>query len=1013
MSKFFNRWVRVVPWLVSGLFCLTPIIWFWDRDGFLLNGVDTNFPLDPLVWLARRLYVWNSIVNGGSDFSSSNAGFFFHFVQVFLYRLGLPLQQVELFSLIFWFSAIVLSSYLLSRLLFSGRVLVQLTFICLYTFNIYMFNTWENVKVANLALVAALPFGISTVLLIWKDKFNWKTSLLVVLTGLIISGGGINPSYIITFGLILTLFLFIYSFETDFKIGFRQKFVSYLGFMVGVMLVNFFWILPAARFVFSNIPTQGSIYTIGFTNWVDSLSQNTSILNILRLQGAWDWYAFDSTTGMPLYIPYALNYFTKIPFLLFSFLLPTMVFVSIFLINRGRIYLYISFVWLVIIGVFLGVGTHSPTGEIYRFLQTHLPFFSLFRSPWYIFTPALVLGMAGLTSLLVMRLYELVPVKYHRGIHLLSVGLIILNLIYCYPLVSGKIFRPGQTGGFYVNFPDYVFSVKEIEKSLPAGRIVSFPDDELEQFDWGYRGVESILALIIDRDLIFSSFNSGNNAVSEVIREFYLSLKKDQLRIANNLASKLDIGSIFRKYDQQSLNNHLPSEITNRVSVNTGKWSFYPFNDQPLGRIYSSNSLFMAYPNTLGASLLGVIPPRSILLNPGDSAVNTIPQLGAYGIVIASTNSAQSDLELSQRIGRSVVDRYLPIDIGKVDYVIDVPAENEYQVVLEKYRLEDFGLDPTKSLEAEINGHNVTLKIEKSDDTYCYFQPILIPQGRVKITFKLVNTNLISGGDFENQSDYTLEGNPEVSLVRQSANQHLSVINRGETDNVSVRFKVNGFDPLASYLVSLRYMHMVGNNGIVAVLQRNANSPLKNQAEWLASSSEWGQYHLYFVPVATSSELSIGLYSPPSPLVSNPIGTKILYDDLAMYKLLTNRLFLFKAATSDAISVAQIDYLRKSPSEYRGSFESDGRPFLMVFSENYSPDWKLEVTSPSQPESVSSPPVHFTANHYANAWFVERDAGKYNFKINYQPQKWYLIGSLISLISVILIVIFGIVKSRR
>src|SRR5258708_22248313 len=80
---------------------LTPIFWFLRRPGVIIDGVDTNFPLDPSIWFHRRFFVWTAVSNGGADFSASTAGTFFHFLQFLPFKLGLPLQFVELFSLLF------------------------------------------------------------------------------------------------------------------------------------------------------------------------------------------------------------------------------------------------------------------------------------------------------------------------------------------------------------------------------------------------------------------------------------------------------------------------------------------------------------------------------------------------------------------------------------------------------------------------------------------------------------------------------------------------------------------------------------------------------------------------------------------------------------------------------------------------------------------------------------------------------------------------------------------------
>jgi len=104
-----RKWLYLVLIALS----LTPIIWFIGRGNVLINGVDTNFPLNPWVWFVRRLYAWNDVSNAGMDFSFGTSGLFFHFVQVVPFLLGFSLQSVQLLSLLFWFSS---CSFCLSKL---------------------------------------------------------------------------------------------------------------------------------------------------------------------------------------------------------------------------------------------------------------------------------------------------------------------------------------------------------------------------------------------------------------------------------------------------------------------------------------------------------------------------------------------------------------------------------------------------------------------------------------------------------------------------------------------------------------------------------------------------------------------------------------------------------------------------------------------------------------------------------------------------------------------------------
>ena len=137
--KFISKILRILRknfHIVFFVFlCCIPIIWFIGRGNVLITGLDTNFPLNPLTWFLRRFFVWNGINNAGVDFSSSTAGLFFHFIQLVPYVLGFSLKYVEIFSLIFWFSAIVFSSYILAKIIVPKSKILQGILLTTYPFN--------------------------------------------------------------------------------------------------------------------------------------------------------------------------------------------------------------------------------------------------------------------------------------------------------------------------------------------------------------------------------------------------------------------------------------------------------------------------------------------------------------------------------------------------------------------------------------------------------------------------------------------------------------------------------------------------------------------------------------------------------------------------------------------------------------------------------------------------------------------------------------------------------------
>jgi len=1014
-----KKFSKYLPFMFVFLLCLTPIIWFWGKGNILINGVDTNFPLNPLIWFIRRFYVWNSIVNAGADFSSSTAGLFFHFVQTLPFVLGFKLQSVELISLIFWFMLIVFSSFFLSRVIFPKRYLPQLLFTSFYSFNVYLFNTWENVKVTNLSLTAGIPLALGILILFDKGKITRKSRfLLSILTGVVLSGTGINPSYFLSFFIIV--FIYVVGRIIVFPNARIATLINFLPVLSTITIVNIFWIFPTLNFILKGISIEGSIDNLGFTNWVDSLSENTSLFNVFRLQGAWDWYSVDDVTGLPLYIPYALNYFYRLPFIVFSLVAPILAILSLIFRKKENNYLYLGFSIMLLVGIFLGTGTHPPTGTVFRYLLDHVPFFSLFRSPWYIFTPLVTLAYAGFIGLLFDNIFEYLQVKKQViGKFLLGfLGIILLigNLLYCYPLVTGKIFRPGRSDGFYINFPNYIFdAARWLKEEDSDRRIISYPDDEIENFKWGYRGIESILQLLTNREIIISSLNAPNSAVSRLIKEFYWRLKRQELDSVLKIAEKLNISHIFEKKDQGSLSPSLPLEITTNYESNKfDQWNFYKLPEGDItAKIFSPLNLTFSYPYSQGQIAISVLDSNNQIINPDDSGVAKIENISKITgkVVVAENLQAKSFQEFSLSVSK-LSSRLVSRDLSRAEFQFEIQEDGFYQPVLEKYRLKDFGVDPEKSLGVLLDGKEMVLNIEGADDSFVFYKQVLLKAGPHKATFSLNNRNLIVGGDFEGGEVFKKggygEGEVSYEIKKGESGKYLEITNYGKAEP-SADFTITDFDPFTPYYVEVRYKQIYGNNGVVIPEQNTSTTLVKAQNERLPNYPEWVKFSFYYDPVKTESEMKIFLISP---FTTDPLGTKIDYDDLVVRKVFVNNLIFVKKNDS-LLVVSEVNFQKISPVLYRGSVDKAVGPHAIVFSENYSTEWKMKVFN-ERGQIIKMNLPHFSVNLYANGWFFENTPEKYFFEIYYQPQNLYSIGLTISgLVLLISLGYFVVQKYRR
>lgn len=987
---------------------LIPVIWFTGKSNHvLINGVDTNFPLNPLIWFLRRFYVWNPVANAGIDFSNSTAGLFFHFVQLIPYEIGLSLQKVELFSLIFWFLTISFSSYFFSSQIFKKHYFPRVVFVVFYSLNIYLFNSWENVKVANLCLVAGIPIAAAILYKLFLGETSFrKSALVIIITAVLISGTGLNPAYFISF--FLTLFLFLSGFLISEK-GRVANLKKFFLFSILIVVINSFWIFPSANFIFKQIKPEGSIGSLGFTDWVDSLSENTSLVNILRVQGAWDWYATDSTTGVPLYIPYSTNYFTKIPFLAFSFLSVLLVFLSLIFRKLKKNSLYLSFSIMILLGVFLGAGTHDPTGALYVLLLKHLPFFSLFRSPWYIFTPMLTFAYAALLSLLASKF---VSTKSKAGVvkaatSLVFCVLIIGNFFYNYPLITGKVFRPEVPGGFFVEFPDYVLNVGNFFNTEDNGRILGYPDEEIEDFEWGYRGIESILSLVSKSETLFPSLNNSGSGVSLLVKEFYIALKKGELEIAKNVASKLRTRYLLVKNDQQSIAPRLNVSLLDGPSQSFGNWDIYDFSDnKKMEKMEMLTRLSLYYsPKYTQKSILG-IPHDTHAIDPSDSEIAKIPNLGEISGNIIVTQNSQAALIDALGSSTKLSDKITRRDLSIVQFDFEIPEDGDYYPQLEKYKLEQFGINTSEPLSVMVDENEGKWKVIEETQSLVKYSKQRFILGKHKVTLKINNRNLATNSTFSNTDGFEEiikgdSGRASFDLLKEGENTFLSLDNIGKRE-LSAKFKIDNFDSNVPYYVVADFRKIYGERPKIYFLQGNSKNLIKGDEEALPDYPEFKPYGFFFRPVISDSEGYVLLTMPYS---KDPFGSKAYFDNLGIYKVFTNNLFLTREQNSNILQSPQIVILKSSPTSYEAKVSNSTGPHVLAFFDNYSDQWKAEFYDESGNKlDVDAP--HFSVDLYANAWYVPQGLGTYKVKIYYQPQRLFYLGSLISAISVITLVTF-------
>ncbi|PJE67492.1 hypothetical protein COU95_02120, partial [Candidatus Shapirobacteria bacterium CG10_big_fil_rev_8_21_14_0_10_40_9] len=918
------------------------------------------------------------MVNSGVDFSSSTAGLFFHLIQLIPYLLGFSLKSVEIFSMVFWYSAVVISSFVLAKTVVPKNRIAQIIFVAIYSFNIYLFNTWENVKVSNLALVSSLPLFVSTVYL-WSTKViaSKHAVLFLCLASILASGAGINPAY-------FAVIIIVLSIEAIFLKDIKNVAIAILV----LVTVNFFWIFPLLNYLILN--QTKSLADIGLTNWLYSLSENTSLVNIVRLQGAWDWYVVDKY-GMPQYLPYALNYLSKLPFIVFSFCVPVLSFISFLFLNIKKRFWYVFFGILAFLGIFLGVGSHPPTGSIFIYLYNHVPFLSFFRSPWYIFTPLLTLAYAGLTALFFEQIsLRAKNKKLRHSINILGFVFLLLYGLYSYPLITGKIFRPDKDG-FYVKFPQHVWNTKTWlaeDKNLSSQRIISYPDDDLESFSWGYKGTESILGLFADREVIAPSFNIPSKAFGFLLKDFYSHLKREEYASAISILNFFGSDTIFYKKDSPTLSPPVTAEIDKFVNTVTfGDWSFMKVNEETNKKVYGADMIYnnLSYPET---SIF-----QAPLLNKGAAVVNgtidteiaKIPLSGSYLVLMR----ADALGEKKEEINNLQKYRFTLAKDGLFDFAIEKLYVNKNDIV------------------ARIDSREIGIGSISEEEAFIKIGPVGLTRGAhiLEISYPEAK-NLL---DIDDYSSYAQDSKLRKDELPGNIQKTLAAVNFANEDKV-IKLPIKGFNPFLRYAVGFDYKYIYGSVPILDVIQSVPSAPVKTHPIYPGASFDWEFRYEIYKPVETDSKLELFIKLSP-----NKPGdrSKTYFEDLFIRRIYDNKVFVIERNQGfDKTSSENVEFRKVSPVKYEVKIKGSGdasKGTMLVFLESYNQGWVLK----SIDKESGLKPLHFIVNGYANGWYVPGNLRDSNYVIYYQPQKLYLIGMAVSVITILLIVILNLFKWKK
>ncbi len=351
---------------------LTPLLWF--RRGMIFAGGDDAFLINPTGNLSYFNYTWYSLEGAGflSPFIQKvipTRLFFLVFQQIGLSLVGI---QKIYFVLLFVFAGLSIN-YLISVIFKDGRNnIIRIVAVTFYLFNLLIVTVTYSIKYR--LYYAALPL----LLALWveglhKHKGSTKYAALFALSSILMTSVNSNPSFAITIGICLFLYLLYFIFIEKNKFSSSIKFIS--STILLTMLINIWWFLPFALYAKNTfIPSGGrGLYR--------SIRSGADVLRLFGLM-SWHWARYLTI------FPYQKVYLNPL-FIILTIILPVLAFSSI-LSKRRKICLFFAF--LSIIGIFFAKGPGTPFGFIYSWCIKHIPGFWIYRNPWPRFIALVALG---------------------------------------------------------------------------------------------------------------------------------------------------------------------------------------------------------------------------------------------------------------------------------------------------------------------------------------------------------------------------------------------------------------------------------------------------------------------------------------------------------------------------------------------------------------------------------------------------------------------------------------------
>lgn len=383
---------------------------------------------------------WDASLNSGLGISGLATMWITSYLNItaVFAKIGIPWLVVGIF---FWILPIFIVSFIASALLFKKTVLAEKKYY-LFSGLVYAWNTYILGIVGGGQLGVGLSYSILPLIFLsfyfLHKKPNFTRSILFSLVCSLQILFDPRFFYISLIGLIV----FYFGICNKLRINLRNVIFIIIVPVVIIFVFHAYWLIPLLLATSSSLPekisTQSSLTFLSFARFPQAIS---------LLHPNWPENIFGKV------------YFFQ-PQFLFS---PILLAVGLFLQKKNS-RIFLSYILLIVIGVFISKGVNEPFGVINVILFHHIPGMVLFRDP----TKFYILTAISYAMLLPFTMQQLSPwlKKKKTFIVLLIVSFWVLLPFSTFYLGNGfENFVPKKIPEKYVLLKNFLLSTKGFSRT--------------------------------------------------------------------------------------------------------------------------------------------------------------------------------------------------------------------------------------------------------------------------------------------------------------------------------------------------------------------------------------------------------------------------------------------------------------------------------------------------------------------------------------------------------------------